>query len=167
MSTEKPRYLRLKQIDKGVWSFNHPSEWEFFDYKFERALDAERDGNIERAVEIYLEIIENCPDHLSANNNLGLLFSEQGDLDGAIAVFDITVGIGLACFPSEFDTDKDLIPWYYEDNRAFLLAYENLGKCYLEKALNTLENLHDINPGYRGIAGLINKLQKLDEEVVS
>lgn len=163
MAIEKPSYLKLEQIDKGVWAFNHPAEWEFFDYKFDRALEAERAGNTEAASDIYLEIISGCPDHLPSHNNLSLLFSDSGDLDAAISCFEETVSIGQACFPPEFDPEKDLIPWYYEDNRAFLLAFENLGKCYLEKAINTLQDLHDINPGYRGISGLLDRLHNLDD----
>ena len=60
------------------------------------------------------------------------------------------VEVGLACIPEEFERGTDLIPWYWEDNRAFLLACEYVGLCNLDGALETYEFLLDLSPGYRG-----------------
>lgn len=159
MMKKELKYLKLEKYPNG-WAFNDPPQWEFLDYKLEKALDAERDEDFEKAQEIYLEIIDSCPEYLPALNNLGLLFKQDGDLDAAIATLDDAVTIGLACLPEEFEPGKDLIPWHYEDNRPFLLAYENLGVCYLEKALEAFEHILELNPGYRGIAKKVEELRK-------
>jgi hypothetical protein len=78
------------------------------------------------------------------------------------------VAIGLACVPEGFEFGKDRIPWYWEDNRAFLRAYENLGGCYLDlgdgyvdKALDTFQQLLMLNPDDFGVSDLVRKLQFL------
>jgi tetratricopeptide (TPR) repeat protein len=158
---EKPKYLKLERQDAHSWAFNRPSQWEFLDHKLERALAAERNGDKEEAIRIYLELVEACPEYISALNNLGLLFREQDDLDGAITTLEEAVEIGLACLPDEFEAGTDTIPWYWEDNRPFLLAYENLGSCYLEQALDAYEHLLELNPHSRGIAELVAKLREI------
>lgn len=107
-------------------------------------------------------MVESCPEYLKALNNLGLLFrDEDDDLDAAITTFEDAVMTGLTCLPEEFEQGKDLIPWYFDDNRPFLLAYENLGMCYLLQALEAFEHLLELNPGYRGIEDTVDQLRKL------
>jgi tetratricopeptide (TPR) repeat protein len=158
---KKPGHLRLEMQDTHSWAFNRPREWEFFDYKLDRAEVAGHEGDKDKATQICLELINSCPEYLPALNKLGLLFREAGNLDRAILIFQSAVGIGLACLPDEFELGTDLIPWHWEDNRAFLLACEYLGACYLEKSLDAFEDLLEINPGYRGIADLVGNLRKL------
>jgi tetratricopeptide (TPR) repeat protein len=155
------QYLKFEKQDMHTWSFSRPIEWEFFDFKLDKAEAAENEGDKIKATQICLEIIESCPDYLPAFNKLGLLLKEQGDLDGAIQTFESAIEVGLACLPDEFEVGTDLIPWYWEDNRAFLLACEYLGVCYLDKAFYTFEHLSAVNPGYRGISELITKLSNL------
>jgi tetratricopeptide (TPR) repeat protein len=155
------RYLKLEQQSPNDWAFNRPPEWEFFDHRLEKAEAFERGGNHEKAIEACREIVKSCPEYLPAVNKLGLLFREHGDLDQAISIFASAVGVGLACFPEGFERGVDLIPWYWEDNRAFLLACEYLGLCNLDKALETYEYVLDINPGYRNIDETVAQLHKL------
>src|SRR5947209_19923933 len=145
----KPQHLKLERVRPNEWAFNRPLQWEFFGHKLERALDAERVGDCDGAARIYLELIEACPEYLPALNNLGLLYKQQGDLDKAIPLLEAAVVIGLACIPDEFEPGADLIPWHWEDNRDFLRAYENLGGCRIEQALDGFEHLLELNPGYR------------------
>lgn len=157
----KPQNLRLEKLEPRSWAFNRPPGWELFDYKLERAIAAERRGEDEAAKRIYLELLEACPEYLPALNNLGLLLKSQGDLEGGVVAFAEAVEIGLACLPEEFVAGEDLIPWHWEDNRPFLLAYENLGRCYLEQARDTFDHLLELNPGYRGITDLLARLNEL------
>jgi tetratricopeptide (TPR) repeat protein len=157
---EKPQYLKLERQGPNDWAFNRPREWEFFDHRLEKAEASEREGDGETAIKICVEIINSCPEYLSAVNKLGLLYRQQGDMDKAIYLFESAVGVGLACLPDEFEEGTDLIPWHWEDNRAFLLACEYLGLCHLDKALDSYEYLLEINPGYRD-AGLVAKLRKI------
>jgi tetratricopeptide (TPR) repeat protein len=161
MPKRKPQLLKLEARHTREWEFNRPEQWEFYGYKLEKAMDAEREGDKEKATQIYLELIESCPEYLPALNNLGLLFKAQGDLDAATATLEEAVEIGLACLPEEFEAGKDLLPWHWENNRPFLLAYENLATCYVQKSLDALEHLVELNPGYRGIADKIAKLRTL------
>jgi tetratricopeptide (TPR) repeat protein len=160
---EKPKlqYLRLEEQRPNDWAFNRPPEWEFFDRRLDRAEDAERGGEIDKAIQICREIVDACPEYLPAVNKLGLLLREHNSLDVAIETFEGAVGIGVACLPDEFESGKDLIPWYWEDNRAFLLACEHLAVTHLHKAIDVFEYSLEINPGYHGIAELVTKLRAM------
>lgn len=157
----RPQYLRLEEQNLHDWAFNRPGEWEFLDYKLERAESIEREGDTERAIQTCLEIIHSCPEYLPAINRLGLLYKEKGRLDAAIDTFESAVAIGLACVPQKFQIGPDLIPWHWEDNRAFLLACEHLAVCHLENALQLFEYSLKINPGYHGIDQLVLKLREV------
>lgn len=157
----KPQHLKLERIHPNEWAFNCPPQWEFLGYKLERARNAEQAGDDEGAAVIYLELIESCPEYLPALNNLGLLYQRQGELDKAISILETAVAFGLACIPDEFEAGRDQIPWHWEDNRAFLLAYENLGNCRVEQAIDTFEQLRELSPDHRGISRLVSRLRKL------
>jgi tetratricopeptide (TPR) repeat protein len=158
---EKPRYLRLEEQNRHHWAFNRPVEWDFLDRKLEHAESIEREGDMEKAIKACLEIISSCPEYLPAINKLGLLYKQVGRLDLASEMFESAVGIGVACLPEKFDIGTDLIPWYWEDNRAFLLACEHLGVCHLENTLEVFEYSLKINPGYHGIDALVSKLREI------
>lgn len=157
----KPQHLKLERVRPNEWAFNRPPQWEFLGYKLERARDAEQAGDEDGAARIYLELLESCPEYLPALNNLGLLYQRQGKLDKAIPMLETAVVLGLACIPEEFEPGKDLIPWHWEDNRAFLLAYENLGTCHIGQALDVFEHLLEINPDYHGVGGLVSQLRRI------
>jgi tetratricopeptide (TPR) repeat protein len=161
MVMEKPQYLELEKQGAHDWAFNYPPEWEFFGYRLDKVEVADGAGDKDQAVQICLDLIESCPEYLPAVNKLGLLFKERGDLDGAIASFESAAGVGLACLPAGFEQGVDSIPWHFEDNRAFLLALEHLGVCYLEKALDAFEDLFELSPGYRGFGDLLMKLREI------
>lgn len=170
-ATTKPRLLVLEQWDLHSWAFNRPAQWEFLDYKLERGLIAEHEGDDDKAFEIYFELIDSCPKYLPALNNIGALLRLHDAPKVAIPFLRNAVTIGLACVPDPFEFGKDLIPWYWEDNRAFLQAYMNLGGCYLDLgdghldyALDTFRQVLTINPGYHGVADLVDKLQRLVRE---
>ncbi len=159
MEKPRPQYLKIEEQNPHDWAFNRPPEWEFFDRRLDIAEDAEREGDINKAIQISREIIDSCPEYLPAVNKLGLLLKQQGDLDSAIEMFQGAVGVGVVCLPDDFEIGKDLMPWYWQDNRAFLLACEHLAMTHLEKALEVFEYSLEINPGYHGIADLVSKLR--------
>lgn len=68
---EKPQlqYLKLEEERPNDWAFNRPSEWEFLDRRLDRAEDAEREGDIDRAMQICREILDTCPEYLPASTN--------------------------------------------------------------------------------------------------
>jgi len=158
---ENIKYLRLEEQYPHDWAFNRPDQWEFFDRKLERAELLEQEGEPEKAIQACLEIIEACPEYLPAVNKLGILYRDQGGLETAINVFESAVGVGLACLPQNFQPDVDLIPWHWQDNRAFLLAIEHLAACHLESALNFYEYALKVNPGYRSIDKLVEQLHDI------
>lgn len=156
---EKPQYLQLEEQYPYDWAFNRPVQWEFFDRKLDRVESLRDEGQTEKAIAACLEIINACPEYLPALNMLGLLYRQQGDLDAAIQMFQMGVTIGVACLPAKFNAGVDLIPWHWEDNRAFLLACEHLGASHLESALNMFEYTLKVNPGYHSIDALVLKLR--------
>jgi tetratricopeptide (TPR) repeat protein len=157
----KPQHLKLERVRPNEWAFNRPPQWEFFGYKLERARDAEQAGDEEGAIGIYLELLSACPEYLPALNNIGLLYQRQGKLDKAIPMLETAVTLGLACIPDEFEPGTDLIPWHWEDNRAFLRAYENLGSCRIGQALGAFGHLLELNPGHRGVGDLLSRLLRI------
>ena len=164
----KPKLLVLEQWDLHSWAFNCPAQWEFLDCKLERGLAAEYHGDDDKALETYLDLIDSCPEYLPALNNVGALLRIHDQPLVAMPFFNNAVAIGLACVPEGFEFGKDRIPWYWEDNRAFLRAYENLGGCYLDlgngymdKALDTFQQLLMLNPDDFGVSDLVRKLQFL------
>jgi tetratricopeptide (TPR) repeat protein len=159
MTTEKPQHLKLERQGPREWAFNRPPQWEFFDKKLEQAQDAEREGDEEGAARIYLEVIRSCPEYLPALCNLDLLYRREGFLDKAVAVLEAAVGLGLACLPDNFEAGTDLIPWHWEDNRAFLLAFEHLGSCRIGQAFDCFEHLMELSPGSRGVGNLVSQLR--------
>jgi tetratricopeptide (TPR) repeat protein len=159
MST--PRYLRLEKQGEHDWAFNRPLAWDFFNRQFERAEAVELEGDKDRSIQMCLDIVENCPEYLPALNKLGLLLREKGDLDASIAAFESARSVGLACVPNDFEMGIDSIPWYWVDNRAFLLACEYLGLSYVEQGLIIFEELTHTNPGSRGSADLVSSLRQL------
>jgi len=161
MKKPQLQYLRLEKQAPHHWAFNRPPECEFFDRRLDKAEDFERDREFQKAIQVCIEIVKVCPEYLPALNKLGLLFKEQGDLDRAINMFESAVGAGVACLPDDFEIGEDLIPWYWQDNRAFLRACEHLGVTHLEKALGFFEYSLDINPGYHGIADLVSNLRQM------
>lgn len=158
---EKLQYLCIEQQSPHDWAFNRPVQWDFFDRKLERAELLEREGEPEKAIQACLEIIDACPEYLPAINRLGLLYRQRGGLDAAISVFESAVGVGVACLPEKFHAGVDSIPWYWEDNRAFLLACEYRATCHLESALNFYEYSLKVNPGYRAIDKLVEQLREV------
>jgi hypothetical protein len=73
-----------------------------------------------------------------------------------------------------FEFGKDRIPLYWEGNRAFLRAYENLGGCYLDlddgyvdEALDTFQQLLILNPEDFGVSDLGHQLQFLSGNEVT
>ena len=155
---EKSQHLCLEEQAPHDWAFNRPVQWDFLDRKLERAELLEQEGEPEKAIKTCLEIIDSCPEYLPAVNKLGLLYRQQGGLDAAINVFEMAVGVGVACLPAKFEAGVDLIPWYWQDNRAWLLAIEYLAACHLESALNFYEYALKVNPEYRSIDKLVEQL---------
>lgn len=158
---EKTQYLFLEEQSPHDWAFNRPAQWDFLDRKLERAELLEQEGETAKAIQACLEIVNSCPEYLPAVNKLGLLYRQHGTLDAAIDVFESAVGVGVACLPEEFQAGVDLIPWYWQDNRAWLLAIEYLAACHLESALNFYEYALKVNPGYRSIDKLVEQLHDL------
>jgi|ERR1041384_7191981 hypothetical protein len=149
-----PKLLRLEEQRPHEWAFNRPEEWDFLDRRLEKAEEAERRGAVEQAKHICTEIIASCPEYLPAINNLALLLRTEGELDHALELFEGAVGLGVSCLPKEFVPGTDRLPWYWEDNRAFIIACEQLGVTHLMKGLEAFEYLLDVRCGYAGIEEL-------------
>lgn len=156
---DKPKYLKLEQQYPNDWAFNRPPEWEFLDRRLEKAEAFQHEDNYEEAIKVCFEIIDSCSEYLPAINMLGLLYLDQGDLNNAILMFDSSVAIGRACLPDDFKPGIDLIPSYWEDNRAFLYAHDNLGLCCLHKSLLAYETVKELNPNHE--CETISKLREV------
>lgn len=161
MDKPKLEFLKIEKQAPHDWALNYPEQWEFLGHKFDKAEAALENGDRDEAKLVCAEILGMCPEYLPAINRLGLLLREEGHIDGAIQMFQSAVGMGLATLPDDFEIGTDRMPWYWEDNRAFLLAGEHLAISYLMKALDSLELSLNLNPGYHGIADMVAKIRGL------
>jgi tetratricopeptide (TPR) repeat protein len=118
-----------------------PSEIEAARDSYNKALALEIEGNVEEAIELYLEAIELDPAYCDAMDNLGLIFRMLGDLDKAIHWYSLSIEI----YPNG------------------IAAHQNLASAYFYKgdfdsALNTYMILVQIDPenpeGYFGMGNI-------------
>ena len=68
---------------------------------FEQAAKEHQDGRLEEAERLYNSILEVQPDHLEANNNLGIILKNKGRLEEAEINF-YKVRVELYCFSIVF-----------------------------------------------------------------
>ena len=58
------------------------------DALYERAKRLSSDGKLREAIEVYLKLLDQEPDHLRARNNLGFLHDRLGDHEAALAEYE-------------------------------------------------------------------------------
>ncbi len=64
-----------------------------FDNTFDLAVKNQLENKIEIAQKLYLEVLNKNPNHLDANNNLGIIFQKNGEHQKAISFFEKIIKI--------------------------------------------------------------------------
>lgn len=124
-----------------------------------RVGDALRAEDLQKAHEVFSEIIEQSPDYLPAYAELGCLSNDLGDYDQAIIFWGVAVELGVACIPKEFLWEQDKIPWHFPDNRPFLSALENLGRAQLRQALGSFRYFAKLTSGHHQTSEIVAFLE--------
>ena len=99
---------------------------------FDKALHYHQNNDLERAKDMYLDVLKIEHDHLGANNNIGLIFIRLKEYNKAIDHFERVLLID----PNYLDTLNNLG-----------LAFSTLGEN--EKAIEYYEKIIKINPNYK------------------
>ena len=121
---------------------------------FEQAAKEHQDGRLEEAERLYNSILEVQPDHLEANNNLGIILKNDGRLDEAEARFKRAINI----------------------KPDFAEAYNNLGNTIsklnkIDEALICYKKAIEIKPDYNqahyNLGTTLHTLEIIDEAEAS
>ena len=120
---------------------------------FEKAVKAHQNGKLEEAERLYYSILELQPEHLNANNNLGVILQNSGKLVEAEKYYKKAIEI----------------------NPDFVQPYSNLGGVFIalnkfkeaeascKKAIELEPNYAD---AYNNLANSLHKRNKLEEAIV-
>jgi tetratricopeptide (TPR) repeat protein len=153
--------IAVTRAGEQEWMFEYPRlSWEILE-EFHEAIDAWRVGEFASAEEVYRQLIADYPEFIDACHHLALLLSDTGREAEAFQMWQETVAIGLDCLPEQFEIGRDLLPWYFLENRPFLRAYHGLGLEYLERgeideALEISNNMLAMNPNdNQGVRALV------------
>ena len=130
---------------------------------FDLAIQNHLNNNLQDAKNYYNKVLEIDPNHLSANNNLGVLFQGSGDIQKAKACYEKAIAINpnyvdghnnLGIIFKELGENQKAIDCYEKAikiNPTKAEAHNNLGAIFKElgenkKAKSCYENAIKINP---------------------
>lgn len=128
------------------------------------AVDLWHSGELLRAEEKFLSVIEEHPSHIDAIHHYSLFLESTGRVVEAYLACRAAVSVGLHVIPKEFSWESSRLSWSSLDNRPFMRAYHNLGLYNLrQNRLNEAEqifsNLLAANPNDNlGVRYLLPKL---------
>lgn len=145
---------------------------------FERGYRSQMEGDLDRAIELYLQSIEAYPT-AEAHTFLGWTYSLQGRLDDAIDECKIAIGVDpefgnpyndIGAYLIEKEMFSEAIPWLEKAIRSkryesYHFPHYNLGRAYMGKGMmkRALEEFHaalTIAPDYSLARDAIEKLSR-------
>jgi tetratricopeptide (TPR) repeat protein len=165
----------LRQIEKHEWIFKLPRINDGVDHRLEEGIDW-IDADPKRAASIFMNLVDEYPEHMDACHHLALTLEQMGKKEEAFVTRKLAVDTALTCFPMHFSMDRDRLEWGFVENRPFLRLYHSFGlqlmkRAETEKALEVFENILALNPndnqGARGLAVECYFALKRPEEVLS
>ena len=132
---------------------------------FTQAINNHQENNFQVATELYKKIIKISPNHINANNNLGVLYQTLGDFQKAKSCFEKVIEINsnyinahynlgivyeklkenlkaISCFEKAIEIDPNYINAHYNLGIAFNETGEK------QKAISCYEKAIKINPNY-------------------
>ena len=98
---------------------------------FTQAINNHQENNFQVATELYKKIIKISPNHINANNNLGVLYQTLGDFQKA-----------KSCFEKVIEINSNYINAHYNLGIVYEKLKENL------KAISCFEKAIEIDPNY-------------------
>mgnify|MGYP001041662975 CR=1 FL=1 len=153
--------LLLHPVGEHEWVFKFPRLTLEITEEFHEAIELWEEDDLGRAEQRYRQLLRDYPEFIDVYHHLAMLLDETGRYREAYNMWQQAVDLGLSAFPKSFSIGRDLLPWYFLDNRPFLRAYHGLGYDFLERgeiesALSIFTNILALNPsdnqGIRGLA---------------
>jgi tetratricopeptide (TPR) repeat protein len=140
----------LRQMEKHEWLFNLPRITVAVDDRLEEGIDL-MDVDPRRAASVFMELVDEFPEHMDAYHHLALTLERMGKKAEAFAVWQLAVDKALKFFPANFSMREDRLEWGFFENRPFLRLYHSFGLQLLdrgqtEEALDVFENLLALSP---------------------
>jgi tetratricopeptide (TPR) repeat protein len=104
-----------------------------------------------RAASIFLELIDEYPEHMDAYHHLALTLERMGKREEAFQAWRVAVDTALKFFPEHFSMEQDRLQWGFVENRPFLRLYHAFGLQLLnrgktDEALEVFEHLVAMSP---------------------
>lgn len=137
-------------MEKHEWLFTLPRINEEVDERLEEGIDwIGADPN--RAASIFLELIDEYPEHMDAYHHLALTLERMGKREEAFQAWRVAVEMALKFFPEHFSMEQDRLQWGFVENRPFLRLYHAFGLQLLtrgktDEALEVFEHLVAMSP---------------------
>jgi tetratricopeptide (TPR) repeat protein len=140
----------VQQIQKSEWIMKMPRVTEEVDDRLEEGIDW-IDGDPKRAISIFLELVEQYPEHMDAYHHLALTLDRMGKKEEAFQTWKSAVDTALKFFPEHFSMEHDRLEWGFIENRPFLRLYHSYGLQLWDHgetrdALEVFENLLGLSP---------------------
>jgi len=140
---------------------------------FSLAVKNHQKNNLQIAANLYKETLKINPDHIDANNNLGLIFGALGEFQKAIDCYEKAIQINpnyasvrnnLGLVFEKFKEDNKAISCYekaIQINPNFTNAYWNLHSCAsdIDEVLIILKKLYKIDSKFLKARIMISALQ--------
>ena len=143
--------LRLASVGPHEWRFVYPALYEELMARFHDGCEMFECGDDLAAEAVFRWVQSRMPDHLDAIHHLALVLSERAELEHASDLWRLSVVVGHAAFPPEFEWGVDRLEWAILDNRPFLRclhghALDVYERKHVEQALGLFRELLSLNP---------------------
>jgi tetratricopeptide (TPR) repeat protein len=137
-------------MGKNEWIFDLPRLTEEVRDRLEVGIDCMGEDP-QRAASIFLELIEEFPEHMDAYHHLALTLEQWGKSEEAFQTWSLAVDTALKFFPARFSLEGDRLDWGILENRPFLRLYHAYGLQLLrrgqaEEGLQVFEHLLGLSP---------------------
>ena len=134
------------QIEEHEWTFKYPRITARVLDRFDQAVEMMENVQIVKAESEFRQMLVDFPEFIDAYHHLAMVMENTKRVGDAFATWEYAVDIGLRYFPRAFVIGRDLLPWYYLDNRPFLRAYHGYSLHLLEYSFlgQALKNFTEI-----------------------
>lgn len=158
-----PKEIYVKRVRDNEWSFVFSNNYHKVHEEFHTFYESENLSELELAGKTMLVLLKE-PLLMEANSYLAHLFLGLGEDKKAFEVLEKSIEAVKKIFPSDFDWEKDKLPWYFLENRDFLnllldqAIFIEKGKGVL-KSIPYYEQILSLNPNdNQGVKGIITTL---------
>ena len=144
-------YISLQRVEGDEWSFEFTRIGENEFQTLGDITEAYKLGIVDDALQAAQALVETYPEFLDARYVLLNLLLNKEEHERAFEFLLESMSLAMQCIPPEFQFNVDTIPYYYEDNQAFLMMQAHCGGLMveagmIEEAIEFLKMHLSINP---------------------